>query len=297
MAVKIIRGAVIGIILGVILGVGMLGSLRMQKIIDQNDQLIASSEQNASSVFNMDDYVDPGYSVPALYISDGSGSVYADGYDSACVDDYRKSVYADLEAVYTDTAGATDAVYDVNDNPPECTDLQDIILRFHVRANSNSEEDIALKYTVRDAVLTELGGELTGDKSREEVMSYLNDNLDRIEKIALDTIHEEGYDYTVKVYIADDYFPIRQYGELVLPAGVYQALRVDIGLAEGENFWCILYPMMCYTVDSGAVISKGDEEKLEDALTEEQFKKLFVDRDVEDNDIEVRFKLLEWLGL
>lgn len=205
--------------------------------------------------------------------------------------------YEDSEALYTDMAGATDAVYDINTDPPECTDLQDAILRFHVRANSNRDEDIAIKYAVRDAVLTELGGEITGDKTRDEVLLYLSNNLEHIEETALKAIHEAGYGYTVKVYISNDYFPIRQYGEMVIPAGVYQALRIDIGLAEGENFWCLLYPMMCYTIDSGAVVSKEDGERLASELTAEQYEKLFLDRDVEDNGVEVRFKLLEWLGL
>lgn len=181
---------------------------------------------------------------------------------------------------------------------PYCDSLEDAILRFHVRANSNSEDDLALKYKVRDDILMRIGSELSGDKSRDEIMEYLNDNLDYIKEIAEQSIRDAGYAYKVRVYISKDYFPIRQYGELVLPAGEYEALRVDIGEARGENFWCILYPMMCYPMEAGAVVSKEDGEKLQEVLGEEDYKKLFVDHDQDkDEKVTVKLKLLEVLGL
>lgn len=172
---------------------------------------------------------------------------------------------------------------------------QDTFLRFHVRANSNSDEDIALKYKVRDAVLEYLDDNINEEDSREEVMAYINDNLDEIKRKAQYIIVEQGYSYPVKVYMTNDYFPMRQYGELVIPAGEYDALRVDIGEAEGENFWCLLYPMMCYTIDSGAVVSHGDEERLARELTEDEYNKLFLDMDTEDNEVKVKFKIIDWI--
>ena len=181
---------------------------------------------------------------------------------------------------------------------PYCDSLEDAILRFHVRANSNSESDLALKYRVRDEILIRIGATLEGNKTREEVMAYLNDNLDYIKQIAEETIKQAGYNYKVKVYISKDFFPIRQYGELVLPAGEYEALRVDIGEARGENFWCILYPMMCYPLEAGAVVSKEDGEKLEEVLGEEDYKKLFIEHDEnEEKKVTVKFKILEIFGL
>lgn len=189
------------------------------------------------------------------------------------------------------------AISDTNLNPPSCNSLEDIILRFHVRANSDSTEDLVLKFLVRDAVLMEIGDELEGDFTRDEVLGYLRLNLDKIEEIAKEVIVREGYDYKVRAYISNDYFPIRQYGEIVLPAGNYQALRIDIGAAKGENFWCLLYPSVCYTIDSAAILSKEDEEEIAEVLDEEQYDRLFIQRDVEPEKIEVKFKFLEWLGL
>ena len=132
--------------------------------------------------------------------------------------------------------------------------------------------------------------------SRDEVMIYLTQNLNSIEMIARTVIVENGFSYNIDAYISDEYFPIRQYGDMVLPAGQYQALRIDIGEAKGENFWCILYPMMCYSVDTAAVVSKEDGKELARSLSDEEYEKLFIERDVEKQDVKVKFKFLEWLG-
>ena len=174
--------------------------------------------------------------------------------------------------------------------------LTDVVFRFHVRANSNSDEDLELKYKVRDKILEYLDTEAFRKMSRDEVMIYLTQNLNSIEMIARTVIVENGFSYNIDAYISDEYFPIRQYGDMVLPAGQYQALRIDIGEAKGENFWCILYPMMCYSVDTAAVVSKEDGEELARSLSDEEYEKLFIERDVEKQDVKVKFKFLEWLG-
>jgi stage II sporulation protein R len=198
-------------------------------------------------------------------------------------------------------------LYDTDD--ADCSSLEDVILRFHVRANSNADEDIALKIEVRDAILTEMGGQLseynssdglydfTGVEGYDETLQFLEKHLDEIENIAKKVIKRNGYNYEAKAYISEDYFPMRQYGELTLPAGTYTALRVDIGAAAGENFWCLLYPTMCYTVDSETFVSKEGEDRLRMELTEEDYDRLFVKKDLEKGQLKVKFKVLEWLGL
>lgn len=170
---------------------------------------------------------------------------------------------------------------------------EEVLLRFHVRANSNSDDDIALKYDVRDAVLEYISSDMGEEYSREELMEYLGENIDEVQEIAEGVILEEGYTYPVDVYISNDYFPMRQYGEIVIPAGNYDAFRVDIGEAEGENFWCLLYPMMCYPIDGGAALSMQDGERLSEELGEEEYGRLFSDMDPEDNEVEIRFRLLD----
>lgn len=200
---------------------------------------------------------------------------------------------AELYAKYEDqVVGAfgdgTKSIEEVKDQ-----NLEEIMIRFHVRANSNREEDMQLKYKVRDKVLEALGDKLTDEMTREEVEKVISDNLAFVKQVAEETIREEGYGYAVKAYITKDNFPIRQYGQLVLPAGEYEALRIDIGAARGENFWCLLYPSMCFTKEAGAVIS--DENNLKEALTDEQYDKLFIKRDAEN--VKIKFKILELLGL
>lgn len=169
------------------------------------------------------------------------------------------------------------------------------MVRFHVRANSDSETDLALKYEVRDAVLALLAEDLQKAENDSEAILYLAQNLSEIRNTARAVVEEAGYHYDVKAYITREEFPIREYGELVLPAGTYRALRIDIGEARGENFWCMLYPMMCYTMDAGAVVDSADAEKIAQALDEESYEKLFVKRDIKPGDIKVKLKILEWL--
>lgn len=209
---------------------------------------------------------------------------------------------AELEAVFGDadmarsSAGGTETaegsadVYEDALKSPE-----DVIVRFHVRANSDSEEDLALKYKVRDAVLAELADGLETVEDDGAALRYIMQKLPDIRQAARAVVDEAGYDYTISAYVVREEFPIREYGELVLPAGTYRALRVDIGAAKGENFWCMLYPMMCYTMDAGAVVDSEDAEKLAQALDEESYEKLFVKRDAKGDNVKVRLKILEWL--
>lgn len=190
---------------------------------------------------------------------------------------------------YYDSSGRIEE----NDNPPKCSNLEDVILRFHVKANSNSEADIDLKHKVRDTVLMKIGGQLKGNKSMDEVVEYLSGNLEFISEIAAEVVDENGFDYPINVYISNDYFPIRKYGELVLPAGMYKALRIDIGQAKGENFWCILYPFNCYTYEAAAVVDSDMKKTLKRKITDEEYEKLFVKRDVKKENVKIRFKLLE----
>lgn len=212
---------------------------------------------------------------------------------------------AELEAVFGNagmarsSAGGTETAEGMYGNADVYEDAlkspEDVIVRFHVRANSDSEEDLALKYEVRDAVLAELADGLETVEDDGAALRYIMQKLPDIRQAARAVVDEAGYDYTISAYVVREEFPIREYGELVLPAGTYRALRVDIGAAKGENFWCMLYPMMCYTMDAGAVVDSEDAEKLAQALDEESYEKLFVKREAKGDNVKVRLKILEWL--
>lgn len=149
------------------------------------------------------------------------------------------------------------------------------ILRFHVRANSDSEEDQELKMAVKEDVVTLLKPLLSDCKNVTESKNVIVANLQNIYTTAVNTIVEQGYDYTVKVYVTEEEFPAKTYGELTFPEGEYQALRIDIGEAKGQNWWCVMYPPLCFIDESTAVVSEEGKEKLKEALTPEEYAALF----------------------
>ena len=196
-----------------------------------------------------------------------------------------------LDSDSEDRAGSLQEAADTTD---ELIMLQDKIVRFHVKANSNSDEDIELKYQVRDDILEFLKGKISEAESKEETLEILYRYLNEIEERAEAKISEEGYNYDVEVSIENSYFPIRQYGDVVLPAGSYDALTIKIGEAKGENFWCMLYPAICFTTDSAAVVDSESKEELKKALTEEEYNEVFVDTSArKEGRVHISFKFLE----
>ena len=117
-------------------------------------------------------------------------------------------------------------------------------------------------------------------------------NLQNIYTTAVNTIVEQGYDYTVKVYVTEEEFPAKTYGDLTFPEGDYQALRIDIGAAKGQNWWCVMYPPLCFIDESTAVVSEEGKEELKEALTAEEYAALFAyckdGENEEGNDITVK---------
>ncbi len=127
----------------------------------------------------------------------------------------------------------------------QAENLYDSVIRIHVLANSDSEEDQSRKLTVRDEILNYTQKELSLGTSREEAKAVLEQNLSRLEQVARDALRKEGSPHDVKVIIGEEYYPSRQYDTLSLPAGTYLSLRVQIGEAQGKNWWCILFPPLC----------------------------------------------------
>ena len=123
--------------------------------------------------------------------------------------------------------------------------LADKVIRLHVLANSDSQADQALKRYVRDQVLAQTTPLLEGVTSAPEAEAILQANLGLLTQTAQVAIAAQGYDYSVSVRLEETWFPTRQYQDVALPAGNYQALRVLIGEAEGHNWWCVIFPSLC----------------------------------------------------
>ena len=123
--------------------------------------------------------------------------------------------------------------------------LAEKVVRLHVLANSDSEEDQALKLKVRDAVLEQASEPLRGADSQAEASRRLTDILPELEETARAVITANGYDYSVRAELAETSFPTKEYDGFALPAGEYLALRVLIGEAAGQNWWCVVFPPLC----------------------------------------------------
>ena len=145
------------------------------------------------------------------------------------------------------------------------------VVRFHVLANSDSQADQNLKLAVRDRVLQEYGALLQESESKEETLQKLEDASQAICETAWNEVQAQGYDYPVRVSLVREEFPKKQYDELVFPAGVYDALRIEIGEAKGQNWWCVLYPQMCFVDAAWGYSTEESHVRLENALTEEEF--------------------------
>lgn len=288
MVFRIIRGALVGIVLGLLMGVGLSGAMYMFNYMkagadwDSSQSLMAEDSEAALTIETEGDNF-----VPAL-----SSVVQCKNYDSLKVKNTLNQ--QGINGLARELASNNWSLEQGRESEEEEV-LGESLIRFHVRANSNSDVDIALKYKVRDAVLASIEEDLSQCATREEAEEYLTESLELIKETAEKTLADEGFKYTVEAYLTNDYFPIRQYGDMVLPAGYYEALRVDIGLAEGENFWCLLYPTMCVPIEAGGVITRDGQQELEKELSEEQFDRLFVKKEVPKENIEIRFKLWELL--
>ena len=170
-------------------------------------------------------------------------------------------------------------------------EVYDSVVRLHVLANSDSEEDQALKLKVRDALLEKTAPLLSSCSSREEACAALEAHMDELKQIAEEVIRAEGYDYPVTILLGEEEYPEKNYDSICFPSGKYTSLRVCIGNAEGQNWWCCLFPPLCL---GNSTVSSSDAEDafISVGLTPNQYK---IITQTEKPIYRVRFKILELL--
>lgn len=152
-------------------------------------------------------------------------------------------------------------------------DISEKLIRFHVLANSDSAIDQDLKLRVKDEVLKYISPILNESQSLEESREILKREDKNIIKIAEDYIKSQGFDYAVETTLTRENFPVKEYGNIVLPQGEYEAYRILIGEGEGQNWWCVMFPPLCFIdVTKGQVAYDETEKKMKDVLSEEEFK-------------------------
>lgn len=173
--------------------------------------------------------------------------------------------------------------------------LSENVIRLHVIANGNNPSDQALKLKVRDHVLNYLQQSTEGlppdeiDLSQAE--DFIQSHLDQINDVARETVLMYGYDYLTATNFGDYYFPMKQYDDFALPSGVYKALRIEIGESVGENWWCVLYPPLCFPEGSLGLLEKDRVKLFVQSISEDHAKVVYLDSSGEPT---IRFKIVEF---
>jgi len=167
------------------------------------------------------------------------------------------------------------------------SEIYDGTIRLHVVANSDTQADQTLKLDIRDEVLTDVSGYLTDCNTKYEAEQILVKNQQRIAETASRVVAENGYDYDVSVVMGEEYYPTREYEGVSLPAGTYYSVRVNVGEAEGQNWWCVLFPPLCV----GSATAK--EELAAAGFTPNQIRVL---TETDNPRYVLKFKVLEFLG-
>lgn len=170
------------------------------------------------------------------------------------------------------------------------------ILRFHILADSNRKEDQELKLKVRSLLLDQINAGIAGlkqapsspekpsDSPLEEspdsgagkaaVIRYIRENAPALESLAEQFLLDSGCSRPVKIEVTEDYFPTKYYGDIRMPCGVYQAAKVTIGSGKGHNWWCVLYPRLCFVNESWAVMPQSSKNELRRSMPEKDFQAL-----------------------
>ena len=170
-------------------------------------------------------------------------------------------------------------------------DLSNSVFRLHVIANSDSTEDQNLKYKVRDKVLEYMNKISKNCSSKEDVILLATEHLNEFEEISKQIIVENGYDYDVTVKIGNFDFPTKSYGDISFPAGNYDALRIEIGSAQGQNWWCVMFPPLCFVDVTSGVVPDESKEIMKENLNDEEYS---IISDNKSSNIKFKFSLIEF---
>lgn len=156
--------------------------------------------------------------------------------------------------------------------------LKNNLIRFHVRANSNSPADQAYKLKVRDAVIDQISPKLCEAKTKEEAFKILKIQKNRIKNTAREILNKEGVKQKVTVRFVQERFPEKSYGQYTFPEGIYDAVRIDLGKAKGHNWWCVMFPDLCVTKDDKVRINNTARKKMEKLLGKKTIDKITKDK-------------------
>lgn len=172
-------------------------------------------------------------------------------------------------------------------------ELKENIFRLHIIANSDSNEDQELKLKVRDSIISFMKKLEKECETKEDVINIVNSNISNFENIAQKTIKENGFNYDVSIEVGEFYFPTKYYGNISMPAGMYDAIKIEIGDAKGKNWWCSLFPPLCFTDISSGIVDEEANIQLEKNLDNEEYSIITSTSST----YKFKFKLVEILNL
>lgn len=144
-----------------------------------------------------------------------------------------------------------------------CSEQNSDYLRIHIRANSNSQEDQNVKYFIKDVVVAYMAPLLENAKSKDNVIDIINNNIEQLTDVVDKVLIEKGFDYKCNICIKNEFFPTRTYEELTLNADYYDALIVNLGHGDGNNWWCVVYPNLCFNEPQNVVYKSKIMEIIE----------------------------------
>lgn len=167
--------------------------------------------------------------------------------------------------------------------------ISDSVFRLHVIANSDSIEDQNLKYLVRDELIKYMNSICENISSKESAIKLAQENKDEFYNIAKKVIEDNGFNYDVNIDIGNFSFPTKTYGDIALPAGFYDALKVKIGSSNGQNWWCVMFPSLCFVDINEGIVPDESKENLENNMEKENYNLISSDK----FEFKLKFKLVE----
>ena len=168
-------------------------------------------------------------------------------------------------------------------------EIKDKLIRFHVIANSDSVEDQNVKLLVRDSIIDYLNNELSNANNIDEAREILKSNIESVDRVAQEVLNENGFNYGVKTSLSNENFPDKVYGDCIFPQGNYEAYRIVLGNGEGHNWWCVMFPSLCFVDETkNNIDSSTIEEKLKDSN-----KEMEEEKNSKSNKVKFKFKIIE----
>ena len=176
------------------------------------------------------------------------------------------------------------------------SDIASKIIRFHVLANSNKKTDQEIKRKVRDGILKKFKNQLEKSQSKNQTEIILKNNLSNIKYEADKILKDNNFSYRAKVFLTHDYFPTKKYGDMKFLPGKYQTLKIILGKGQGHNWWCVMFPPLCFMDMTKKVVPNNIKNNFKTILTDDEFK--LVNCVNENKSVKVKFKIVEaWQNL